>query len=104
MSKTYGEQFKEAMACRTQEQADEWFARELEEMTGLNGKSRKENAAILRSNLGYMAGYYDKSASEHVARFFGANHPIFGAPDYRDKVTPEEAFQAGVRFAKGERP
>lgn len=30
MSKTYGDQFKEALACNTKAEADEWLLKEIE--------------------------------------------------------------------------
>ena len=100
-TKTYGDMMKEALAIKTQEEADVWFAKEVESMKKGNPDWDMDKCAnTVRSNLGYMAGYYDKSASEHVAKFFKAGHPIFGGPSYWDSVTPKQAFEAGKK--KGE--
>lgn len=101
MSKTYGEMMKEALVIKTQEEADEWFKKEVEFMQEANPSwSLTKCADVVQSNLGYMAGYYDKSASEHVKKFFGTNHPIFGDPSYLDSVSPKEAFEKGKSYVK----
>lgn len=100
MSRTCGEMMEEAIAIKTQEEADKWFKKEVKAMKEGNPDwPMSECADTVRSNLGYMAGYYDKSVSEHVHKFFGANHPIFGKPSYWDTVTPKEAFEKGKEFA-----
>lgn len=98
--KTYGEQFKEAMACKTREKAEEWLKNEIKRHVSLYGGTPDEAKSIILSNIGYMAGYYSKEHSEHIHKMFGAVHPIFGTPDYWDKTKPEDAFQAGVSMAK----
>lgn len=51
---------------------------------------------IFKSNIGYIAGYYDFPVRERVNELFGAIHPIFGMTN----PTPEEALQAGLDLAK----
>ena len=98
--KTFGDMMRECLAIKTQEEADVWFAEEVKTMQEANPEwSPEECVKTVRSNLGYMAGYYDKQASEHVAKFFSANHPIFGGPEYWGKTTPKQAFNAGVAAA-----
>jgi len=98
MSKTYDEAMREALAIKTQEEADIWFKEEVKFMKEHNPHwDLGECANVVRQNLGYMAGYYDKSASEHVQKFFGADHPLFGKPDYWDNVSPEQAFGMGLK-------
>lgn len=100
---TYGEMMKEALAIKTQAEADKWFEAKVKDMYENYGKKESKTLAdcadIMRSNLGYMAGYYDKSTSEHVHKFFGANHPIFGGPGYWDTVSNAQAFEAGKAMA-----
>lgn len=101
MSKTFGDMMKEALAIRTQEEADVWFAKEVQDMKAAKPELDIEKCAtIVRSNLGYMAGYYDDSAAQHVHKFFSANHPVFGGPGYHAKVTPKEAFETGKGVSK----
>lgn len=97
MSKSYGEQFDEAMACKDKAEADAWLESEIERyllMPDFHG-DRSEAERVIRTNLGYMAGYYDQTASQKVFDLFGAPHPIFGGPDYWTRVTPEQAFKLG---------
>ena len=96
MSKTYGQMMEEALSITTQDEADKFFLRQVSAMKeGNQSWSMEKCAEVVRSNLGYMAGYYDKSASIHVHKFFGAAHPIFGGPGYWDTMKPEKAFQLG---------
>lgn len=89
MSKTFSDMMKECFAIKTQEEADKWFKAEVDIMHEANPSwPMSKCASAVRSNLGYMAGYYDKAASEHVHKFFNADHPIFGGPGYWDTVTP----------------
>jgi hypothetical protein len=100
-AKTYGQMMDEALAIKTQEEADKWFLEEVKFMQEANPDWSPEKCAeVVRSNLGYMAGYYSREVSEHVHKFWGANHPVFGGPGYWGKVTPKEAFEAGKKMAK----
>lgn len=106
MSKTYGEQFDSAMACTTREEAAVWLEQEAQDLMRRWPKECPDletAKGTLRSNLGYMAGYYDQATAQKVHDLFGADHPIFGAPDYWTRVAPEDAFTAGQRLA-AERP
>lgn len=101
MSGTFGEMMAEAMACKTQEEADAFFLREVGEMQAANPSwSGEQCARTVRDNLGYMAGYYDKAASEHVAKFWKASHPVFGGPGYWDLLKSEDAFKKGQEHAR----
>ncbi len=82
MSKTYGEEFNEAMRCDTQAKADAWLAREIAQRGLEFGQSPKEAEYIIKANLGYMAGYYNHETAQKVQRLFGAVHPVFGTVDY----------------------
>ena len=96
MNKTYGEMMKEAMAIKTQEEADDFLKREVTCMKEHNPTwSLEKCESVVKSNLGYMAGYYDQTASLHVQKFWGANHPIFGGPSYWGNLSPKEAFEKG---------
>lgn len=97
MSKTYGEQFKEAM-CQTREEADKWLQTEIQRYKDEFGEEADKAKNIILCNLGYMAGYYSKKESEHIHNMFGADHPIFGGPNYWDNLTPTKAFEAGQKM------
>jgi hypothetical protein len=79
---TIGEQFKSAIKCKTKEQADQWLKKEVERYRLQYRHSAKKSTAIILSNLGYMAGHYNRKISKHVFKLFGAEHPYFGHPDY----------------------
>lgn len=100
MTKSYEEQFEEALACETKEQADKWLEKEIYDYGQKYSIYPQEARKIILVNLGYMAGYYDKPASQKIYALFGAKHPIFGKPDYWDRVTPEEAFEMGQTLAR----
>ena len=88
---------KEALEITTQEKADKWLVTRVEEMNKNNPTWTWERCAeTVRSNLGYMAGYYDSSVAQHIHKFFGANHPIFGGHDYHKKTTPQTAYDKGM--------
>lgn len=100
MSKTYREQFDAAMRCKTKEEAAAWLAAEINRYQLEFGKDGEEAEHVIKSNLGYMAGYCDHEAAQKVQRLFGAVHPIFGTADYHQTMTPEEAFETGKRVGE----
>ena len=50
------------------------------------------------TNIGYLTGYYGAKDADAMRELFDVSHPIFG----RKSPTPEEAFEAGKRWARGE--
>lgn len=103
---TYGEQFKSALKCKTVGQAKKWLDKEVEELAKeptCKFKRKEEIKNAILSNLGYMAGYYDKETSEKIYKLFSAEHPVFGKPEYWDSVTPEIAFNEGRRTGEKEK-
>ena len=64
--------------------------------------SRQEAEKIEKANLGYYAGYYNHETRTRVEKLFDCAHPIFG-PISQHIPTPEEALEAGIRFAKMEK-
>lgn len=97
---TYREQFDSAMQCQTVEKANDWMNKEIDRYKTEFGTKAEEAHKIILSNLGYMAGYYDRQTSQKVHDLFGANHPIFGGPSFWNAVTPKEAIEAGMKAAK----
>jgi len=92
------EQFKEALSCKTREEADIWFEKEVAKMQYECSLSYFEASSTLRDNLGYMAGYYDPEVAEKVFELFGAVHPVFRCVDYRERYTAEEVFRMGYKL------
>jgi len=75
---TVGELYGPAMTVTTQREAEETFARLVQDAMSV-GRTQKEAESIVRSNLGYYAGYYDNETRERVERLYGCVHPIFGS-------------------------
>lgn len=55
-----------------------------------------EAEAVVHSNLGYFAGYYDDKVRDHILEMYGSAHPIFGT----SHPTTEEAFEAGKKMGE----
>jgi len=94
---TYQEMFDSAMQCTTKEEADAWIEEVVARCIELAPDPVPDlevMKGIIRSNLGYMAGYCDDSVRDKVRDLFGALHPIFG--DHRP--TPEEALAKGIEM------
>ena len=97
---TYGEQFTAALACTTPAEAEAWIEKEVEHYVQFHGKSVAEAVQIIKSNIGYMAGYYDHETAQKIHRLFHAVHPIFGTADYHETVSPKEAFDLGRKLGE----
>lgn len=96
--KTYGEQFKSAIACKTKDDARIWLDEEIAQYQREYKMPAQEAKKVILSNLGYMAGYYDQETATKVLELFGAAHPILGT-DYFGK-DPMIAFAAGGKRAE----
>ena len=94
MSQTYKEQFDTAMACKDKQEAADWLGKEIAYHVKEFGQKPEEAERVIKTNLGYMAGYYGKEEAQKVKDLFGAVHPIFGDTTVKSP-TPEEAFAAG---------
>lgn len=91
---TIGELYAPAMKVTTQAEADAYFER-MVSIVQEDGKPREEAERIVRSNLGYYAGYYDNATRARVERLFGCAHPIFGSIAQNGEPTAEDAFKLG---------
>ena len=94
---TIGECYDPAMKMTKRSEAKEYLEALIERDMRVLGKTFEEAHALEISNLGYYSGYYDHATMVRVNKLFGAVHPIFGAPDV--PMTPEEAFEAGKKWA-----
>jgi hypothetical protein len=89
-----------AMEITDQKEADEYFealvCHMMKYATNPVYKTRIGAEQVVRSNLGYYAGYYNQETMERVQRLFSCSHPIFG------KVMPtaEEAFKKGLELGE----
>ena len=97
---TSGEQFDAAMKCETREEAEEWLEGETRHLVDYHEKSVPEAIEIIKSNLGYMAGYYEHETAQKVHRLFNAVHPVFKSANYHRTVTSEQAFKIGLEAGK----
>lgn len=94
---TNGDKYDPAMAIMSECDAAQYFER-LVEHNMLSGTIREEAERIERSNLAFIAGYYDHETRLRVERLFKCTHPVFGAAA-NGEPTAQEAFDAGVKAA-----
>ena len=73
---TYGEEFDLALACNTQEEADEFVRTNIAHRVKDFGQTPEEAEKVLKANLGYMAGYYDEATAKKIEKLFNAPHPF----------------------------
>lgn len=96
---TYGETLGPAMNIETQEEANQYVEAMLDWYERQHKIGRAEGLAMLKSNLGYYAGYYSHETRLRVERLFRCAHPIFGAAE-KGEPTPEEAFELGKKLGE----
>lgn len=94
---TAGDVFDPIMRITKQSDADEIFAAYVDGLVK-QGRSKEEAASIVRSNLGYYAGYYNHETRVRVERLFSCRHPMFGKAS-AGVPTAEEAFEMGQKLA-----
>ncbi len=97
---TIRELYEPAMAIDNQEDADQYFEALLVHQSAFHNMPREEIAPIIRSNIGYYAGYFSPEVAGRMYRFFKATHPIFGLAYAANEVTSEDAFKAGYEMGK----
>lgn len=93
---TYGESLAPAMKITEQEDADNYLSVLIRYQEREGKVDHAEATRITKINLGYFSGYYNAETATRVNRLFNTTHPIFG--DRRP--TPEEALEAGRKFAE----
>jgi hypothetical protein len=101
---TYGESLSPAMEITEQSDADQYF-QSLMAFTqkALDKEPRKDNATaeeIVKSNLGYWAGYYSEETRARVEKLFHCEHPIFGAIAEVGAPSPKVAFAIGKSMGR----
>jgi len=64
-----------------------------------DGMTREKAEELVKSNLGYYAGYYDAETRERVEDLFDCEHPIFGKIEKNGAPSPGQAFEAGIALA-----
>lgn len=81
---TTGEILDAVLACKSQEEAEEFMA-----LYSVESEHAKEN-------IGYMAGYCSHEDSQRIYDWFDCQHPIFGTT----APTAEEAFNVGIKLGE----
>jgi hypothetical protein len=94
---TMGELYDPAMKITDQDEADAYFQGLVKWHVERWGKLPAEAETIVKSNLGYYAGYWDADTRRRVERLFKCEHPVFGSIAKNGQPTPEAAFAAGVK-------
>jgi hypothetical protein len=92
---TIGEKYGPVVKIKTQKAADAYFEKCVKHNMSF-GNSREKAVSIEKGNIGYYAGYYDRETQQRINTLFNCTHPILGD---LSKMTPEEAFFEGVKFA-----
>lgn len=96
---TIGNLYGPAMDVTSQEEADRRFGL-LVAHTMRFGKTQQEAEEIVRSNLGYYAGYHSNEVRERVERLYRCAHPVFGPIAERGPPSPEEVVRMGEEMAR----
>ena len=99
-NRTLGEVYGPLMEITDQEEADVAFGELVAHAMELWGKPQEETERMMRSNLGYWAGYYSSETRERVERLYKCSHPVFGSIAQHGEPTPEEALQKGIELGR----
>lgn len=100
---TYGDLYDPAMKVQTKEEADAYF-KKLQDLQSANGVPPEISEMIIKTNLGYWAGYGDEERRERVERLYECEHPIFGSIKENGRPTSDEAYELGINRGKGNGP
>ena len=86
--RTYGVQFDDALA-QTSKTAQSWLESQIRHLVVGHDAEPAEAEQLIKSNLGYMAGYYNDATAKKIFELFNAVHPIFGTATYFNNMKPE---------------
>ena len=96
-SLTYRQMLDMCNAVKTKEEAAVLLGDFVTYYVNKHEYSQDEALKIIRSNIGYLAGYCDVETQRRFEDLFGAVHPVFGAVDSPESPkTVEETFQHGL--------
>lgn len=99
---SYGEMFEAASACKTREEAAAFVQNQIRSLMEQDWTLIPEQARqTVLSNIGYMAGYCDRTEAARILELFDTRHPYFGAIEDWPK-TPEEAIAIGFKVGSQE--
>jgi len=95
--KTFGETLGPAMEMTDESEARDYYLQLVDHYQELNPDwDRDECERVVKENLGYYAGHYNRETQVRVNRLFETMHPVFG----NKQPTAEEAFRAGQDLCK----
>jgi len=98
---TYGETVAKMIEIGSnREQAQEFFDSIVHTYHYDHGLSTEEAKSLASGNLGYLMGYAVTEIDVKMWQEIGCLHPVFGDMT-KDSPSAEEAFQAGVKVARG---
>lgn len=100
MNQTIGQRYGPAMSIKTQEDADAYLKRLVNDCVERTAMGRREAESVEKSNIAYYAGYYGDETRERVERLFGCTHPVFGSIAKNGPPSTLDAFNAGIRMAQ----
>lgn len=94
--KTIGEIFDTALDLAKNDtyEAGVFYNAYIDYVRDANGSTREEAEKIVKSNLGYFAGYYDSKTCDLIYKVYCTEHPVFGKKPFG--ISPEDAFNAGL--------
>jgi uncharacterized protein CbrC (UPF0167 family) len=102
-SVNWTDMYEECMKQDTMEKMQGWFKTEVSNYAILHSVPENVAEEIIKKSLGYMTGYYGADGPNHLEYLYnwlGIVHPLFGTPDKMRAVTPEEALEAGMEWAR----
>lgn len=99
MPETITDTYGPAMAITEPAEAEAYFAQLVQRHMERHAVGVVEAERVIRTNLGYYAGYYSRETRERVERLFLTQHPILG-PVAVERA-PEDCVRAGWDLARG---
>ena len=99
---TIGDVFAKANGVKSQAEADAFYEEYVRYMmTECSEHLNREQAErIVKSNLGYVAGYYDDATRARIEKLYHCSHPIFGSIEKNGAPSGEQAFAMGQQIGK----
>lgn len=99
-SLTYGQMLQMCNAAKTKEDAAVLLGKFVTYYVNKHDYNQDDALKTIRSNIGYLAGYYDVETQRRFENLFGAVHPVFGAVDSPESPkTVEDTLQRGIAIS-----
>ncbi len=97
---TIADRYGQAMQIDDAEEADAYFQQLVSEVVRTTGMTRAHAERLERNNIGYFAGYMSRDVRLRCEQFYKAIHPVLGPVLETEKLTPEQIFERGIRWAE----